>query len=154
MALSAVAFIGTSLSDTVEYTSQTVLPRALASTTEPVVAPLVLATTTAPVVPAVLEKQLCNCYLYVKQHYPDLPLTKDLVPNFKPRVGRVALFRYGALNHYAIEGQVIEGEGFYIESENNYSHCKTTYGRFVRFDDPSYLGTWWSDSFEDRYGGG
>lgn len=90
----------------------------------------------------------CNCYLYVKSFLPDLPRSKYLIPNFKPREGRVALFDYDGVPHYAIIGEVTD-TGFYIAHESNYKACTKTSGRFVKFTDPAYLGTYWSDDFDE-----
>lgn len=108
-------------------------------------APIATATPAIPVVKRKLAPNVaCNCYLYVKQFVPNLPRSKFLVPNFKPREGRVALFNYDGLPHYAMIGTVTP-TGFYIAHESNYKKCKISQGRFVSFNDPHYLGAWWSD---------
>ena len=58
-----------------------------------------------------------NCYRYIKETYPNLPLTKDIVDNTPLAVGVVAFFKYGSLNHYAIVTK-LDDTGFWIRDSN------------------------------------
>jgi hypothetical protein len=86
----------------------------------------------------------CNCYLRAMQHYPNLPRTKDLLPNTtNAQVGSIALFRYKTLRHYAYIKDIVAG-GFIVD-ECNYKRCQCG-ERFISYDDPNFEGYWHPDS--------
>lgn len=80
----------------------------------------------------------CNCYLFVKTKYPDIPRTKDLRANMtNAQEGVVVLFTYkrgqpDEVRHYAILDTILAG-GFLV-SECNFGgdFCGQ---RFIRYGD-------------------
>jgi len=85
----------------------------------------------------VYDEVLCNCYLAVKQQYPNLPRSAEVLANVSPTFGEVAVFDYDGVKHYA----VVTGQGvgeFYIQ-ETNYKKCQKG-TRAVRFSDAALLG--------------
>lgn len=111
---------------------------------EPILIPLVLATlltpnptlaqsaieaplsipkeeTATPSLPKKVDEIANNCYLFIKQHIPSFPLTKDLISNsIYPLVGGVAIMYYGSMPHYALITNV-QANGINI-SESNFKH--------------------------------
>ena len=47
------------------------------------------------------EWVVANCYLFVKTKIPGLPPQREILNNSKLRVGAVAMFYYGNLEHFA-----------------------------------------------------
>lgn len=81
---------------------------------------------------------VCNCWALVKTLIPNLPMTKDIIPNInKPVVGSVLIAQYGALRHYAIVEKV-EGDTFTIY-ESNFHPCLTG-NRTLNINDPHIIG--------------
>jgi hypothetical protein len=86
----------------------------------------------------ILPSVLCNCYLYSKSVYPDLPSTATILSSISEK-GNVAVFYYQniGLHHYAV--LVGETDTHYIIEETNYQRCK--FGqRQIPKDDPALLG--------------
>jgi hypothetical protein len=81
---------------------------------------------------------LCNCYAFVKQHFPTLPSTATILSNLAAE-GRVVVFYYAeiGLYHYAI----VRGErrDAWLIEETNYKHC-THDSRWVPKEDPAIVG--------------
>lgn len=101
-----------------------------------------IATTSVAVTKA--DPVACNCYALLKTQFGDkLPRMAEIKPNYKPDVGRVAIFMYGNVKHVALITEMAE-DGFYVY-ESNYKRCKVTTDRFVKFDDPKLLGIWYWD---------
>lgn len=86
-------------------------------------------------------KIACNCYAYVKAHYPSLPHMVDIEPNTKAKPGAVAIFDYGDMMHFAIVTNVNK-RGF-EQIESNYHRCKVG-SHFVYWEDPHLVGFWTS----------
>ncbi len=82
---------------------------------------------------------LCNCYAYSKQRYPSLPTTKKLLASTSKKFGKVAVFNYDGLPHYAVVESM--GIGTFTVTETNYKRCQKT-TRTIRFDDPALVGFW------------
>ncbi len=85
-----------------------------------------------------LNKELCNCYAYVRNQYPSLPSTGVILNNLQ-QSGNVAVFYYQdvGLHHYAV--LVGETDTHYIIEETNYKRCK--FGiRQVPKNDKSLIG--------------
>jgi hypothetical protein len=81
---------------------------------------------------------LCNCYLYSKSVYPELPSTATILSSLGEK-GNVAVFYYSdvGLHHYAV--LVGETDTHYIIEETNYQRCK--FGqRQIPKNDPALLG--------------
>lgn len=83
---------------------------------------------------------VCNCYSLVKSKIGHLPLMAGIQPSgLPPEIGGVAIFNYNGVKHVALE-VAFEETGFWV-FESNYEPCKVG-KRFVRFDDPHFVGTW------------
>lgn len=82
-----------------------------------------------------------NCYLRLKQHFPDLPMTKDLRPNMtNAQEGVAVLMTYpSGLRHYAYLKKIVEGG--YVIDECNYKRgvCGE---RTISRDDVAIDGFW------------
>lgn len=78
---------------------------------------------TTPKKQKINDTLLCNCYLFVKNVYPSLPNTNEIL-SFLSEEGSVAVFYYSdiGLHHYAVVIGETENE-YYIE-ETNYDACK------------------------------
>lgn len=84
---------------------------------------------------------VCNCWGYLKANYlPTLPNTKNLLPNSMARVGAVAIYHYGEINHYAYVTSV--GEGSYSEIAANLKPCDIG-RRTVSVTNPALVGFWY-----------
>lgn len=79
----------------------------------------------------------CNCYLYVKSRFPNLPQTAVIKANVSDAIGDVAVFKYSGLWHYAVVESV--GYGTFSISETNFGVHKKTH-REVSFSDPAFVG--------------
>lgn len=94
--------------------------------------------TELPVKQQIIDEVACNCYLAVKQRIPNLPLTKNLIPNSEVAVGSVAIFKYpSGLMHYAYVESF--GTEVFKVSESNYLPCQRG-ERLVNLNDKSLLG--------------
>ena len=82
---------------------------------------------------------VCNCYSYVKLRIPNLPATKDLIPNSPPRVGSVALFDYHGKKHYVFVETL--GSHTFSFPEANFEPCLVS-RRSASYDDPFLVGYW------------
>jgi hypothetical protein len=85
---------------------------------------------------------LCNCYAYAKQVYPTLPTTKKLLASTSKKFGKVAVFDYDGLPHYAVVDSM--GIGTFTVTETNYKRCQRT-TRTIKFNDPALVGFWSPD---------
>jgi len=84
------------------------------------------------------NRVLCNCYLYPKRVYPELPSTATILSSLEEK-GNVVVFYYSGtgLYHYAV--LVGETDTHYIIEETNFERCK--FGqRQVPKDDISLVG--------------
>lgn len=99
--------------------------------------------TPVPTVPVakseVIDEVECNCWQYVKRRVPNLPNTKDIVPNVGfPVIGSTVIQKFkSGLMHYAIVEEIKDKS--FIVSESNFHHCKYD-TREISTDDPNIVG--------------
>lgn len=82
--------------------------------------------------------ELCNCYEYVKTHFPTLPPTLSILTNIKPE-GDVVVFYYPETNLYHFARKVKETDTHLLVDETNYTSCTHSY-RQVPKNSPTILG--------------
>lgn len=80
-----------------------------------------------------------NCWMYVKTQIPAFPNTKNIHSNTTPAVGVVALFNYGAEDHYAIITK-LEEKGFWVKDTNFGGPGYRTH--FIEWNNPHITGFW------------
>jgi hypothetical protein len=86
---------------------------------------------------------ICNCYLEVKKFIPNLPRTKDLIPNSPARAGAVAIYNYHGTPHYALVLDVYhDGTYSHLERGSNLKRCQF-YTRVVNEDNQYLVGYWY-----------
>lgn len=118
--------------------SQTVYaPLASAQIPDPIEVQQVIEEPEPPKEEPLPDPTLCNCYAYAKKIYPSLPPTKKLLASTSQKFGKVAVFDYDGLPHYAVVTGM--GMGTFTVDETNYKRCKKTQ-RTIKFDDPALVG--------------
>ena len=84
----------------------------------------------------------CSCVQYVRI-FTKLPRgnASDLQPNSPPRVGAVAIYKYGDVSHVGYIQEIKDGG--WIERGSNITPCQS-YTRFVKAD-PNLIGFWYGE---------
>lgn len=101
---------------------------------------LVFADFSQYVVEPIPQRQLCNCYLYVKERYggQDFPSTAQIL-NHLYKEGNVAVFYYPESNLYHYAYVLKETETTYLIDEANFYNCEHSFRR-INKSDPALLG--------------
>lgn len=89
---------------------------------------------------------VCNCYAYMKTKVKRLPRMAEIMPNSKPKIGAVAIFKYkDGTKHLAyvkgLQSGIIQVE------EANYKPCLTG-SRQISADDPRLIGFYYPEKVE------
>jgi hypothetical protein len=119
------------------FPSDSVAPTAQAQYTP--LAPAIQGTYDQPAKPLKydVDAVLCNCYLYSKLKYPNLPGTTYIKSHLQKDVAEIAVFDYNGLEHYAVV------ESFSTTTitlkETNYKRC-TKGTRTISRSDPALIG--------------